>query len=416
MFKSFKTFKKYNIYTHIFKKYLKYIALYFISINLITFLSFFLISCDYAKYVDRQLTHNIQTYKVIDKQDLCLIADCTRVYSKETEQCWVLNEYNQLEEIQHQQHNFIKLTDTLGISFKHLSLGIYNKRSNFYFTLEISTLYKEYINIMSIFVPLSMLLFIYPLYQSIKEEQTEMLMVLSSNEALLANKTMINITENIHHELNTPLEVIDNKIEKIHRIITHYLEYDGKRVLDKKSDEIEDDFKFIRTSSEQIYNVLEKMRSFKHLRYSNGNKSIKNVIDEGLKIIAMSNNNFTYKVDEKLNKYTLLGNLKNADLLSIILNHLKNSLEADASQIVLMFVSCHKNVLTFRIIDNGKGIPADVLDTIFDANVSTKSGIRGNGLYLNKHILNAQGGDVEVVQTSKHGTTIEISIMCKDKD
>ncbi|MCK5677334.1 MAG: ATP-binding protein, partial [Flavobacteriaceae bacterium] len=204
--------------------------------------------------------------------------------------------------------------------------------------------------------------------------------------------------------------------EKIHRIITHYLEYDGKRVLDKKSDEIEDDFKFIRTSSEQIYNVLEKMRSFKHLRYSNGNKSIKNVIDEGLKIIAMSNNNFTYKVDEKLNKYTLLGNLKNADLLSIILNHLKNSLEADASQIVLMFVSCHKNVLTFRIIDNGKGIPADVLDTIFDANVSTKSGIRGNGLYLNKHILNAQGGDVEVVQTSKHGTTIEISIMCKDKD
>ena len=120
-------------------------------------------------------------------------------------------------------------------------------------------------------------------------------------------------------------------------------------------------------------------------------KTIKNIIDGGFKIINISNTNFCYNVDNSINNYTLKSDtLKNADLLSIILNHIKNSLEADASNVIILFNSYVKGILRLRILDNGKGIPIKAQKSIFEQNFSTKntdSGIRGNGMYLNKHIL-----------------------------
>jgi hypothetical protein len=75
--------------------------------------------------------------------------------------------------------------------------------------------------------------------------------------------------------------------------------------------------------------VLEKTRGFKHLRYSNGNKSIFDIIDGAFKIMSISNSNFTYNIDNRLNdyklNYKLVKDFKNADLLNIVLNHIKKS-------------------------------------------------------------------------------------------
>jgi signal transduction histidine kinase len=265
-----------------------------------------------------------------------------------------------------------------------------------------------------------------PIYNIIKKEKEELILINIGVEASLANKSMINITENIHHELNTPLEVIDNKIEKIHKELSIFLlqEYEIIGNIDTISEDriyrnkrllkLNEDFGFIKTSSEQIYAVLEKMKGFKHLRYSNGNKSIKNIIDGGFKIINISNSNFEYKVDNELENYKIgTDKLKNADFLSIILNHLKNSLEAFASKIFILFNKYENDKIYIRIIDNGNGIPEDIQKKIFTPNFSTKnsdSGIRGNGMYLNKHVLSHTGGDINLISSSKKGTTIELEI------
>ena len=158
------------------------------------------------------------------------------------------------------------------------------------------------------------------------------------------------------------------------------------------------------------------MKGFKHLRYSNGNKTLADIIDGGFKIINISNTNFDYEVDEKLMGYSLSSTLKNADLLSILLNHFKNSLEANASKIYVLFSSYKDGKINIRIIDNGLGIPEEARSKIFKANFSTKigdSGVRGNGMYLNKHIMNTTGGDIKLIETSRKGTTIELSFQAK---
>ena len=105
--------------------------------------------------------------------------------------------------------------------------------------------------------------------------------------------------------------------------------------------------------------------------------------------------------------------MKNVDLLNVIINHLKNSLEAKSSSIIINMGSFVDDMIRINIIDNGNGIPKHVMGNVFKPNYSTKidtGTIRGNGMYLNKYILNASGGDVSIVDSNINGTIIGINI------
>ncbi len=126
-----------------------------------------------------------------------------------------------------------------------------------------------------------------------------------------------------------------------------------------------------------------------------------------------------YDVDERMKGYKLKGDLPTGSLVNILLNHIKNSIEADAESILFEVegINADKTML-INIIDNGNGIPEKVLKRLFETNNSSKSddtsdGIRGNGLYLNKNIMMRSGGDITLVSTDGMGTTFQLKIPVK---
>jgi C4-dicarboxylate-specific signal transduction histidine kinase len=192
------------------------------------------------------------------------------------------------------------------------------------------------------------------------------------------------------------------------------------RKWNKKIVKLERDFDFIHTSIEQILSVLGKMKNFKTLRYSNGDKSVYNVIAGAFRIILVSYTNVTFHIDDEFRKYKMAkDSLKNIDLLNVLINHIKNSLEAHASEIkVNMGIDNKNNMMKLVITDNGSGIPEEFRKNVFTPNFSSKQigdSIRGNGMYLNRHIIREFGGDIKVLQTSSKGTSIEISFKVRDK-
>jgi len=406
------------------KSHIKNIIIFLVLVNVIALGSFGVVFNIHTDYIDKQLNNNIIEYQEVDQEQLCKLVNCKGVVTG-SHKLFCPDEKGHLRTVKYKEYSMHKINKNLFL-FDTDELALYNEVANSYYIMDTSKISDDYKNIAMIFIPLMFLIYLIPLYNSIKREKEEALILNAGSEALLANKSMINITENIHHELNTPLEVIDNKIEKIHTELSNFLleEYEATEDIDtipedrikrnKRLVKLNEDFDFIKTSSEQIYAVLEKMKGFKHLRYSNGNKSLKNIIDGGFKIINISNTNFEYKVDPKLAKYKIGTKLLvNADFLSIILNHLKNSLEANASKIFILFSKSDENNVYIRIIDNGNGIPKDAQKKIFAPNFSTKNsdtGIRGNGMYLNKHILENAGGNISLISSSKKGTTIELKI------
>jgi len=413
-----------NDVVHIFNRHISRVLLLLLSIIIIVLSSGLVIFDTQVKYINSQLNNNIKEYQEIDREQLCKIAECKAVYSKELNKFWTCDANKRLIRGKFKDYNLFKIEEHLYIDISGNPI-IYNQYSDTYFYLDVSEIKEQYVYLMIIFMFISLVLVSYPMYITIKKEREENIIQSAGSEALLANKTMINITENIHHELNTPLEVIDNKLEKIYRIVSKFIEEEDRYITTidsipedrrkriKKINSLKKDFDFIKMSSEQIYSVLEKMKGFKHLRYSNGNKTLYNIIDGGFKIINISNSNFNYSIDEELCFYSLMSKkIKNADLLSIVINHFKNSLEAGASKLIVKFISFENNIVKIRILDNGSGIPDYAKKSIFLPNFSTKSddnSIRGNGMYLNKYILNTSGGDVRLVSSSNKGTTIELS-------
>ena len=390
---------------------------YIIATILIAIIFTFSAFNTHVGYINKQQTQNIYEYDELDKEQLCRVAECTYVIDNKFK-LYKMN--NNILKTYTNKINFdvFKFSNIYIIDYKdEYHFATFEPQSKSYYILDTTNFTSQALILAEVIIPLMILTYMSALMISLRKEKNMIMTSMAGEEALLQNKSMILITENIHHELNTPLEVLDNSIEKIHNKVLEYLEdRSSNRQIDQDLINLNEDFLQIKASSQLIYSVLEKMKGFKHLRYSNGNKSIYDIVKGAFTMVRVSTQDFMYFIDDKLKDYKLCGTLKNEDLLSILINHIKNSIEANATAVHIILDRTTSDKVFIRILDDGNGIPKHAIENIFKPNFSTKRGInttRGNGMYLNKHVLENSGGSVKVVETSNIGTTIELSIKSK---
>lgn len=98
-------------------------------------------------------------------------------------------------------------------------------------------------------------------------------------------------------------------------------------------------------------------------------------------------------------------------LKEVILNLLKNAKEAvSLNGEISLKASFQNQHLNIRISDNGCGIPAEHMETLFDAFVTYKPEGTGLGLAIAKKTLLAHGGDITVESVLSEGTCFTISL------
>ena len=291
-----------------------------------------------------------------------------------------------------------------------------------------------FLRIFSILVYVMILGNLIVLIEILNNENKKTLLKLANTESLATNNSMVILTENIHHELNTPLSVIENKYAKLKKEIEKLLINEcgarGKTLDDiLKYCDNKNVLNFIKTfkdidyymdiSRSQIEGILDNMRDFKKLRFSNGNKTIYDIIEGSVKILKVTYNSFfESEIDERFKYFRInhKSKMKNSDLINILLNHIKNSLEAESSIIKIYIYKEERKYLNFIIEDDGNGIPKEIMKHIYSENVSSKNlnnsvGLRGNGMFLNKNLLQIFGGDEEVLWSEEgKGTKFLIKI------
>ncbi|WP_456468565.1 sensor histidine kinase, partial [Archaeoglobus sp.] len=101
----------------------------------------------------------------------------------------------------------------------------------------------------------------------------------------------------------------------------------------------------------------------------------------------------------------------NEGLKTIINNIVHNALvhgKDDGIRIKIETFSDEKYGI-IRISDNGKGIPDEIKEKIFEEGFTTGEGT-GLGLYIVKRIVNIYGGEIEVKDNIPKGTVFEIRI------
>ncbi len=102
-------------------------------------------------------------------------------------------------------------------------------------------------------------------------------------------------------------------------------------------------------------------------------------------------------------------NADKEELKRIFINLVKNSIQANSTKITIKLYS-DVNYCFVNIEDNGTGIPAEILDKIFDPNFSTKTEGTGLGLPIVKRILDDLNGTIEIKSEVGRGTIVMIAI------
>ncbi|HOW73637.1 MAG TPA: ATP-binding protein [Phycisphaerae bacterium] len=103
--------------------------------------------------------------------------------------------------------------------------------------------------------------------------------------------------------------------------------------------------------------------------------------------------------------------LNTMEMEQAVTNMIRNAVEAGARQICVSVVRDGKYVL-LNIEDNGKGIPDDCLDKVFEPFYSTRltSGGTGLGLSIVHRIIRSHGGTIDVSRAPGQGTRFAVQL------
>jgi signal transduction histidine kinase len=99
----------------------------------------------------------------------------------------------------------------------------------------------------------------------------------------------------------------------------------------------------------------------------------------------------------------------------VILNLFLNSIQATESKCVteIKVNVCKKqNWVTIEVSDNGKGIPSDIQNRVFEPLYSSKKDGFGLGLSLCYELISKHKGSIEIKKSTPYGTTFLIRLPC----
>lgn len=100
-------------------------------------------------------------------------------------------------------------------------------------------------------------------------------------------------------------------------------------------------------------------------------------------------------------------------ITNLTLNCVEHAFDAGAEGHIGINVRPDGDAITMQVVDDGKGIPADMLDKVFDPFVTTRRGQGGTGLGLNivfNLIVKQFGGTISVTSTVGQGASFVLRI------
>jgi nitrogen fixation/metabolism regulation signal transduction histidine kinase len=114
-----------------------------------------------------------------------------------------------------------------------------------------------------------------------------------------------------------------------------------------------------------------------------------------------------FELPQPLNALMVMGD--QTQLIRVFNNLFTNSIQAvefGKEAVISIAYEERDETIIIRIQDNGKGIPNEQIDTIFEPYFTTKSTGTGLGLALVKQIISGHQGTIAIESTSENGTTM----------
>ncbi|MBC7927658.1 MAG: HAMP domain-containing histidine kinase [Bryobacteraceae bacterium] len=171
--------------------------------------------------------------------------------------------------------------------------------------------------------------------------------------------------------------------------------------------------KSIRQSSERLKEIVARLQRFTNLDQAEVQSA--NVNELITDVYGLLESSFKSKVTVELDLQPVPELICRPQQLSAVFsNLLGNATEAtNGDGRVLVSTGRNFDVVEIKVIDNGRGLSAEQIATIFDPGFRvTRSRVStGNwGLYSSRQIIREHGGDITLSSTPGEGTTVHVSL------
>ena len=213
------------------------------------------------------------------------------------------------------------------------------------------------------------------------------------------------------HEIMNSIAPITSLAETLQKHIQESLERSQPETLELE--DINAGLNSIKKRSEGLMKFAKTYRSLNKVTHVNKTKIKASVLFDSINELmkpSLENKNvtLTFKLDDHNPTFELDTYLIEQVLINLILNAIDATEGASHPQIVVTADLSHKGTDQIKVADNGSGIPAQIMDSIFVPFFSTKKTGSGIGLSLCKQIMLLHGGKIQLQSSENQGTVVSL--------
>jgi len=200
------------------------------------------------------------------------------------------------------------------------------------------------------------------------------------------------------HEINTPLSTMTVLLSEM-------------RIDNKDNQNLIEDLELLSTQVNQCASILKKIvhdssaashGQFKQLPVK---EFCKQIIDRWR--LFRPTAQFSYSFSENFIAHNIAADPR---IEQAIINLLNNAADANPDACVQIIIECDKNMLIWKIADEGKGVDTRIQAIIGKNVISTKENGLGLGMLLSNATLKYYGGSVTQIANSTKGTLTELRL------
>ena len=212
------------------------------------------------------------------------------------------------------------------------------------------------------------------------------------------------MAKQVAHEIKNPLTPMKLSVQHLERSLAKDPENSAAKIQDFKTKMIQ--------QIDLLSNIATEFSNFAELPRANFKvidllKLVNSVVD------LFENKSCTISIDyQKKTNYTCFAD--EHQLIRVFNNLIQNSIQSFTNEgNITILLSIKDGAINIIFKDNGEGISKENIDKIFEPNFTTKSNGKGLGLAMVDQIVKSHSGYIELLSSSKEGTSFLIILPLK---
>lgn len=363
---------------------------------------------DMVKLVEK--TH--REYMEFDRTHICAILDCKQVLifdsNLSTQKSFTYNEYNLILNPDNSNVNdsyTLKISNNTAVSLPSFDfIVIFMKGINTAFVIECPRTIKFVFYTSTVLGVFTIIIFVITTLLSLARAKDSIKHDFFIKNIKATEEVLMNMNRALSHRLKSPMSIIISEINQLNKVNELDMDFE----VTKKG--FRESLHLIDASIKDVSQIMNCLSEVGLISGRASGKNLYDLIQQSYKMVKISAvENFNVSISNELLQYKS-SQLRAEDMRNIFYTHIKNSVEAMATEIIFDInkYDTRTGLMEIIIEDNGKGIPKEAQDSIYEEGFTTKASYTRESfsLYLSKSLLKELGGNGEYLYKSDNLGTI----------